>query len=369
MAIKFYYIDNEEGPAQNYIRGFSQTPDFKVELLKASSMEGFMEAIRQTSDLEGIIIDHKLNDLPLDNHYLKFRGTTLAQEIRNRQMSKEPEYSLKDFPVVLLSATINIKEALDDTGKDLFDLVISKDALEVEDYSVWIHRLMDLCQGYKELRRTKSVGELLRIDSTQTDSRFVAYFQELLDKKPVHQVAMFLLRHFIEREGLLVTESVLAARLGVDREHSGDWKKVLAYFAEAQYKGIFSGYQKMWWMKGIEKKWNEMNPSNLRSLSASQKVEILKNTLSFKGVAAIQKADYADSDRFWTVCRGTEKPIDELDGLIVAGQDTLYPWEDYEYVSVYAALFSENREEWVDIDEMEKKRLKEIKEMLRCREL
>lgn len=369
MAVKFYYIDNEEGPAQNYVRGFSQTPYLKVELLKASSMDDFMEAIQRTSDLDGIIIDHKLNDLPLDKHFLKFRGTTLAQEIRNRQMSKEPEYSLKDFPVILLSATINIKKALDDTGKDLFDLVISKDELEVEAYSIWIDRLINLCQGYKELRQTKSIEELLKMAPADIDSRFVAYFQELLDKKPVHQVAMFLLRHFIERQGLLVTESVLAARLGIDKEGSEDWGKVLAYFADNQYKGVFSGYQKMWWMKEIHMKWNKMNSSNIRSLSAPQKVEILKNALSLQGLSAIKKADYADSDRFWTICQGTGKAIDELDGLIVAGQDTLYPWEDYEYVSVYAALYSENKEEWGDIDEMEKDRLKEIKEMLRCQEL
>ena len=50
-----------------------------------------------------------------------------------------------------------------------------------------------------------------------------------------------------------------------------------------------------------------------------------------------------------------------MDGLILANQDNLYPWQDKEYVSVYEVLEETNKNEWGDVASSEKVRLDKLK--------
>ena len=127
MAIKFYYIDDDNEASNGYITGFSQN-DLIVEKIEGNDFDTIISIIKEKKDICGLILDHKLDEISMSNGiHLKFRGTSIAQEIRNRQVSKDTDYNITDFPIILLSATENIKNSLDDSGKDLFDLLIIKD--------------------------------------------------------------------------------------------------------------------------------------------------------------------------------------------------------------------------------------------------
>ncbi|MDO5881750.1 hypothetical protein Q4O57_17290 [Phocaeicola vulgatus] len=76
---------------------------------------------------------------------------------------------------------------------------------------------------------------------------------------------------------------------------------------------------------------------------------------------AAEKISKADSDEFWTLCKGYHLPLDPVDGLIVQGQDNLYPWQEPEYVSVEAALWRTNIDDWISVADVEKERYEELK--------
>lgn len=54
-----------------------------------------------------------------------------------------------------------------------------------------------------------------------------------------------------------------------------------------------------------------------------------------------------------------------VDGLIIQGQDNLYPWQEPEYVSIDAALKKKNIENWGQVADVEKEYLEELKVVFR----
>lgn len=57
--------------------------------------------------------------------------------------------------------------------------------------------------------------------------------------------------------------------------------------------------------------------------------------------------------------------MDPVDGLIIQGQDNLYPWQEPEYVSIDAALKKKNIENWGQVADVEKEYLEELKVVFR----
>ena len=56
------------------------------------------------------------------------------------------------------------------------------------------------------------------------DVRLANHFKNV--KYPTHEYALFILRELIERPGPLISEELLSARLGIDRDNSPDWIKL-----------------------------------------------------------------------------------------------------------------------------------------------
>jgi hypothetical protein len=155
------------------------------------------------------------------------------------------------------------------------------------------------------------------------------------------------------------------ARLGIDIANSQDWDKVKNSLATAKYNGVFSGGWQRWWMPLIEKWWNDTIQAKayLRSTPATERVELIKKALQLNYLQATQKIEKADSEEFWTVCKGYDKPLDPVDGLLIEGQEKLYPWQEPEYVSVDAALKSKNKDTvWKNVAKIEEDHLKELQE-------
>jgi hypothetical protein len=360
MAIKFYYIDDDNEASNGYITGFSQN-DLIVEKIEGNDFDTIISIIKEKKDICGLILDHKLDEISMSNGiHLKFRGTSIAQEIRNRQVSKDTDYNITDFPIILLSATENIKNSLDDSGKDLFDLLIIKDDLSPKSYFKWIVELTSLFLAYKKISEIKVLENLLSVKQDSLDFRFVEYLSDLINSKPVHVISQFVFKHLILRQGMLINENTLAARLGIDKENSSDWNNVLGNLNEAKYEGVFSEGWECWWMFKINYWWSGFSKKPLRTLSSNERIEIIKDKLQLPEVKPIEKLPMADSSHFWTICKGTNKPIDEIDGLIISGQSNLYPWQEYEYVSLNAAVNNINIENWKDLSPISKIRLSEF---------
>lgn len=358
MDIKFYYVDDDNEGAHSFIRGFSQN-GLVVEQIKEETFDAYINAIKNKQDIDGFIVDHKLDIIPQNGESLPFRGTSLAQELRNRQLSRDGTYKIPDYPIVLLSATENIKNSLDYTGKDLFDLIISKDNLGMREYPLSISQMKSVSNAYKEILKSKDIRELLKVETEKIDFRFVNDLTRYLNEKPVHETSAFLLHHFIYSQGILVDELTLAARLGIKSIESEDWERLLESLKDCKYKGIYADAWPRWWMFKICEWWNNISSQLLRSLSASERVQIIKNKLGLDKLQIATKEPLADSDYFWTICKGSNQPIDEIDGLVIAGQSNLYPWEESSFVSINTALNKINIDAWKDVSSIGKLRLSE----------
>lgn len=346
---KYLYID-DEGDSHK-IEGFiiDQKLSFKTEQHRDNWEQQIEHLKSNVVDFDGLLLDLKLDDTPNENQKRAcFRGTALAQEIRTLQKEK----SFKHFPIALFSA--NDKASLDNTGRDLFDLCIEKDAVNVESFPIYANKLLALAEGYKLLSKNLQTSAYLGVEIEELDSSFVRELKNREDE-PVHILSKFIVDELLMKQGLLVDEFVLAARLGIDI-NSQDWSSLLELLKPvASYQGVFNEGWPRWWMHKIYEWWKSLAPENvhLRSTSASERVRIIKEKTSLINLASAKKIDKSRSEEYWTVCKGYNRPLDPLDGLLIFGQDNLYSWQEPEYISVDAALRKINKAQWKYIAEIE----------------
>ena len=364
MEIKFLYIDDDKvQTSKEKVQGFEQKGCLTiVPNQHKGTWEEQLKFIKENENsMNGLILDLRLDDFPNEEtKYANFRGTSLAQEIRTRQK----ETTLISFPIVLFSANDKLKQSLEDSGKNLFDICIDKSKVNTDTFTIITPQLISLAEGYISLKDNKNVSKILNINIDSIDERFVSELTQLLNK-PIHIISQFIICELIEKQGLLINEQVLAARLGVEIENSQDWKKVKESLLVAKYSGVFGEGWQRWWMPLVEKWWEETVKAEryLRSTPATERVEQIKNSLKIENIRPAQKISKADSEEFWTVCKGYDKPLDPVDGLIIEGQEKLYPWQEPEYVSIDAALKSKNKDSiWKNVAKLEEEHLKELKD-------
>jgi hypothetical protein len=365
MGYNYLYIDdNKKEEADGVIAGLSLYNTLQIDFENPLG-EWELERNRIESDqfkkYDGLILDLNLeeNKNP-DNHKLsRYKGSTLAQEIRNLSKSGK----IKETPIILLSATKNLNSLFDDTNKDLFDLIISKESLTGKQEFVFnIRKLEAIAQAYSILFSVRNVNEILFSNLENEDIRFVSEVEHQLTK-PSHSISNFFIKDILDKNGVLISEDILFARLGVDLKNSlkEDISKLYDFFSPSLYKGIFSKGWSKWWMSKIEKQWESIAENKaLRSLDAEQRVSILNEKLQLKLKVSELDAK-AKSSKFWTICKGSGKSIDNVDGLLVARQEKTYPWQDKVYISFEEALKPTNKDAWIDITENEKIKLQMLK--------
>src|SRR5690606_13201610 len=184
-----------------------------------------------------------------------------------------------------------------------------------------------------------NLADLLEYDLSKEDVRFLNEMETIIEM-PSHLIFDFFSKNVLDKTGVLISENVLATRLGVDKDKSTEWKIILKKLEEHEYKGLFSEGWKRWWMSGLENWWTtelEIKES-LRSTKASQKVELLKEKLRLTELIGLTKAEKCKSETFWINCIGSGVAIDTIDGLLVAGQDNYFPWQDKNYITYEEAL-------------------------------
>jgi hypothetical protein len=369
MQVTYVYIDDDsKDRTDGTVQGFKQDNFIDITPSQPQStweeQISFIENSEKEDKLDGLILDLRLDDYPnADKKKANYRGTSLAQEIRTRQK----EGILKPFPIVLFSGNDKVVNSLENSGKDLFDICIGKETINDTSYFEFRLKLNALAEGYKFISSAKFTAQnILNIDESLLDERFVSELYNLAED-PCHVISRFLINELISKQGLLINEQVLAARLGIDIELSSDWNKVKESLLASFYNGVFSMGWSRWWMPKIEIWWIDVikADSYLRSTSASQRINLIKEKLGLSNLQTSQKIEKADSEEYWTVCLGYNRPLDPVDGLIIDGQENLYPWQDPEYVSIDAALKKKNVDLWKRVAKIEEERLAELQEQFK----
>jgi hypothetical protein len=369
MAFKYLYIDdNSVDNAKGIITGLQKEDELSIDF---DNPKGDWEKERERilsdefKNYNGLILDLNLEEIPNSEKEIShYKGSSLAQEFRN--LSKAG--TIKEIPVILLSATVNIDIYFDKTNADLFDLIIPREKLNDKDlfFVDTRQKLISLSIGYELISKCKNdnnnLPELFNYNLEKENVRFVGEMKAVIEN-PAHIISNFIIKNLLEKSGILVPENILATRLGIDCSKSTDWHKVLEKFDKFSYKGVFSDGWKRWWMSGLENWWSSelQIEKSLRSTKASDKVNLLKEKLELSELVPLEKAEKSKSETFWTNCVGSEVAIDTVDGLLIAGQDNYFPWQDKSYISIDEALKPKGKENWKKLSPSEEFKLELLK--------
>lgn len=371
MKYNFIYVDDPlDGNEIGVKNGLENGSQIEIKFIQTSDWESIIDNLTELMpSFNGIILDLKLNENPYDKvgNKAKYKGTTVALELRSRIKDR---ILIKDFPIILLTASPNINLLLDENEKNIFDAIIRRTDLQVDgenSYTDLISRLVDLAKGYEILNTDDlTLNQLLgEFNSDLIDIRFVEQITQLVksSNKNSHKLAKFIINNVLEKPSFLIDESMLSAKLGVSKD-SKDWDKLKSdILSPFIYKGVFSCYYKRWWWPLIENWWEEKidKKINIRNISSTQRAELIASVYQIT-LLPIEKLDKSKSNAFWTVCKGTKKAIDTVDGFLISNQDDLYPWQEKEYVSINEALRPTNIDVWKSVATIEKPRLSNLED-------
>lgn len=229
-----------------------------------------------------------------------------------------------------------------------------------------VNHLITFQKTYYQIEKWKNgdynLAELFTYDLSKEDVRFIDEVERLIEKT-ISFISDFLTENLLKKTGILISENILATRLGINKNASSDWLKVLKKLEEHKYKGVFSEGWKRWWMSGLENWWSSelQIEKSLRSTKASDKVNILKEKLELNGLVPLEKVEKSKSETFWTNCVGSGVAIDTVDGLLIAGQDNYFPWQDKNYISYKEALNPKRKDIWKKLSPSEKHKIELLK--------
>ena len=245
MATKYIYLDDERPAAvRPFLRELrSYRRDLEIKHCPPLPYRDQLPWLAQET-FDGLILDLRLDQFAnwqegSEGDKAEYRATTLAQEIRTRATE---DHKVFQTPIILWSTDERLRASYtrDDTSHDLFDLKcvkadISDDAGKAEAIA---SQLTSLALGYREIVKVRSrkrgrgsqLHRFLGFEKLPEflDARILSYFEGRPTPLPAHEYARFILRDLLSAPGPLISEPVLAARLGIDKEASEDWHKLKA---------------------------------------------------------------------------------------------------------------------------------------------
>jgi hypothetical protein len=278
---------------------------------------------------------------------------------------------------VLLSTFDKLRQSYnrDETSHDLFDRIYTKENVGEEAQRISAE-LCALVKGYRRIIDGRDshipLHQLLGLPecyASVLDVRMKEIFPED-EPKPTHKYALFILKELIDVPGPLIDELVLAARLGIDIEHSEDWERLKSEFLNScAYQGPFSEAWPRWWSILLEQWWGTLEGAAepLPFLNASARVEILKKNIRLEGLQAAEPIEQGYSSKFWTICQARKHPLDPMDGFMIQSREH-HPWQERQYVSKIAALYREKFSEGLKIHVLEKENYLDYVEEMELRE-
>lgn len=344
---RYYYIDDEVDVIKSIADGINESNIVKVDVFPLSEYKEFEKLTGQLSaewdSFDGLILDLKLDGGGVDS--TKFTATSLAQWISSYVVTDGKTAK----PIVLLSNDLlcgNFKA--DITSHDLFDMVLMRDGLDWK----WIAEvLLVLAEDYEKLNndKEKRLQELLQYDGIDTGS---TYFAPFIDKAifNVSQFASFILNDLFKRPGLLISESLLAARYGVDKEKSGKaWEDFkMKYLGIARYRGLFGRITELYWSKKTQDVFMELcGGRSATSMTTIQRVKTLKDNVDdAKELVAYEPSDKSVSTFCWAIDEVTGKPLDSTEGYMIQEEGGLKSWQEPRFLS-FDTIESGNKGDYI----------------------
>lgn len=379
--IKFLYLDDNDKVTRDgdveLINSLFENLEIVTDYPSSWNKRSTQIILDIERDIDGLIFDWEFTNQSkeakegcADAEDVDFSAESLAEHIR---VSVGQNKLNKDVPIILCSA--DLKNSFTDfkkrevSSRDIFDLSVFKSEIFDKNVNVIGNQLIDLANTYKFIQENKynldSFLGLKEGEKEEIDVRFIDSLESLA-LTTAHDLVQFILREFIEKEGLVIDEMVLAARLGVDYQKSTqEWEKLLDRLKQEGilYQGILSFGWTRFWAFRLEQWWSQVDKeTELQTLTAESRVEILNKKFNLNLIVA-EKIKFCSSSRYWTICKGTLRPLDPLNGFLI-GQYISYPWQLPEYVSAFAELEKSTETDNWKINILDRERFKEFKKRI-----
>lgn len=344
MPIKFLYIDDDKKEdLQLQIDQLVNNSNGVLEIIHTNPIPMLPSLDLVTrGDFDGIIIDQKL-DIPgtyqEQNYVADYFGAALAQNFRTHMAAGTA--GVKSVPIILMSNERNLVDYYDpdETSHNLFDLVIKKiDLTKREVGEHYSNYMVELSNCYSLVRESSDINILLDCQKDilmYLDPRFVSYIET--KKNDPYSFTFAITRTFVKSAGILANQKQMATKLGVDFVNSPDWKALCDTFKNYKYSGVFANLADRWWFVLIEDWWESQGFPSLKTLTALERVELIKEVTGLQNLSSITKKYPNQSDKYWVNCCVSDTPLDIYDA-VRADCPELKMWEQPRYLDITAVL-------------------------------
>lgn len=279
-------------------------------------------------------------------------GLGISQDIRGKQKAHE----IFDYPIVRFARPEPVAKIIggDPSSDDLFDLRIGK--IEVVNHCASVQiRLNGAMRVYDQLASIRSLDDqtldtLLGLTPQQREEwSHPALHTRLADglQTTVHVAAGTFIRGLLLSPGLLIDETLLAVRLGLDREGSGEaWSQLLNGLTDFKFKGTAHEDFERWWARGLDDWWLGISGGNsLASLTIAERHERLCNHFRLNGLLPLTMPKGSAGDRPWRLCTLSLEehepqyvPVDPSVAVRLTPRTDQPAWTDPQYAALGSAV-------------------------------
>lgn len=321
------------------------SPDSIVSEMENQGLQIETVDMGNENEVNNALADDRFQAYLMDYRLTSRNGRRNAPELagRLRTQAKAGEITI-EVPIILITEEEQLRILrLPNENQDQYDLVMSKkDFLENAPQSAELIR--SFVEAYSTVSKNRdNLATILGISTDEknvlVDYRLESEFEKLKDD--VFLSSQFLYNFFVCSTGSLIDDKVLAARLGVDIEQSGEsWErfKDLLIKEGCNYSGIMCNAYSKWWMEKVKFWWDKTFPEMkaLRYVDAETRVEQLNTKTGLKFVVA-EPIETDMSHEYWNICVATGRPLDPSDGY-VCNRRFKREWEEDDYISLKGAL-------------------------------
>ncbi|MFK5971537.1 MAG: hypothetical protein QM487_15660 [Candidatus Marithrix sp.] len=266
---------------------------------------------------DSIALDYRLDEnitVPKN----AYKAEPLAQQLR----SYTSENVTQDFPIILVSHEDKIKGYDNDTvAHNLFDCRFTKKEI-TDNKKEHRQKILSLVKGYKlminnwnkESERWATFFKLNKEERIVVDSQAI---RELDKLQAPHQVAQQILRHVIERQGILLDKDNILAQLGVAKT-GNDIEPLFTRLEKDKviYSGVFSEGWIRWWQHRLWDWEKQFCDELLGNLTAQERVTCLNDKLGLKLSPAVSRWQKHTDALFSYACDSCHQPTEEQYSVI-----------------------------------------------------
>jgi hypothetical protein len=284
---KAIFIDDDKGAS--VYAALLNKPDpggLEVEFVQPNLALADLSAKILVSKPQLLLLDYRLDQNPGDNaNQNRYKAGPLAQLLRDHAI----DTPVDDLPIVLLSNEENIRRLFvpDQTAHDLFDDKNTKQRLQREPSAVRTE-LLALINGYARAKRAiKSRRRLaLLLDIKGSEIAVVSHqaLEAVNNMAAPHLIVGHIFLHLISRNGLLLDDSSVVARLGVAPSSPDATKLIeLLHTRGIGYSGILGeGWRRWWAHRLLDDLRDFVKLPDLFGLGADKRVKALNEVFKLK---------------------------------------------------------------------------------------